>query len=76
MTKEEQIAKLKKLGDEFIYALIDNPYECPIIIDNKGIIRFMSRYSKRLIGIDPFDQPAVELAKVLTRERLSKPSAV
>lgn len=30
----------------------------------------------RLIGIDPFDQPAVELAKVLTRERLSKPSAV
>ena len=35
MTKEEQIAKLKKLGDEFIYALIDNPYECPIVIDNK-----------------------------------------
>ncbi len=52
MTKQEQIAKLKKLGDEFIYALIDNPYECPIVIDNKGIIRFMSRFSKRLIGID------------------------
>ncbi len=27
----------------------------------------------RLLGIDPFDQPAVELAKVLTRERLQKP---
>ena len=26
----------------------------------------------RLLGIDPFDQPAVELAKVLTKERLSK----
>jgi glucose-6-phosphate isomerase len=25
----------------------------------------------RLLGIDPFDQPAVELAKVLTRERLA-----
>ena len=25
----------------------------------------------RLLGVDPFDQPAVELAKVLTRERLS-----
>ncbi|MEO1204933.1 MAG: glucose-6-phosphate isomerase [Pseudomonadota bacterium] len=25
----------------------------------------------RMIGIDPFDQPAVELAKVLTRERLT-----
>jgi transcriptional regulator with PAS, ATPase and Fis domain len=52
MTKDDRIAKLQKLGDEFIYALIDNPYECPIVIDNKGIIRFMSRFSKRLIGID------------------------
>jgi len=26
----------------------------------------------RLMGVDPFDQPAVELAKVLTKERLAK----
>ncbi|MFT3732049.1 MAG: glucose-6-phosphate isomerase [Hyphomicrobium sp.] len=26
----------------------------------------------RLLGIDPFDQPGVELAKILTRERLAK----
>ncbi len=26
----------------------------------------------RLLGVDPFDQPAVELAKVLTRERLGQ----
>jgi glucose-6-phosphate isomerase len=26
----------------------------------------------RLLGLDPFDQPAVELAKVLTKERLSR----
>jgi glucose-6-phosphate isomerase len=26
----------------------------------------------RLLGLDPFDQPAVELAKVLTKERLGK----
>ena len=26
----------------------------------------------RLMGVDPFDQPAVELAKVLTRERLAR----
>jgi glucose-6-phosphate isomerase len=25
----------------------------------------------RLLGVDPFDQPAVELAKIITRERLS-----
>jgi glucose-6-phosphate isomerase len=29
----------------------------------------------RLLGVDPFDQPAVELAKVLARERLSRPPA-
>ena len=28
----------------------------------------------RLLGIDPFDQPAVEMAKVLSRERLVKPA--
>ena len=28
----------------------------------------------RLMGVDPFDQPAVELAKVLTRERVAKNS--
>lgn len=26
----------------------------------------------RLLGVDPFDQPAVELAKILTKERLAK----
>ena len=25
----------------------------------------------RLFGVDPFDQPAVELAKVITRERVA-----
>ena len=29
----------------------------------------------RMLGLDPFDQPAVELAKVLTRERLAEPPA-
>ena len=26
----------------------------------------------RLMGVDPFDQPAVELAKVITRERVAE----
>ena len=26
----------------------------------------------RLLGVDPFDQPAVELSKVITRERLTR----
>ncbi|NPV05303.1 MAG: sigma 54-interacting transcriptional regulator [Syntrophaceae bacterium] len=70
MTKEKQIEKLKSLGDEFIYALIDNPYECPIVIDNNGIIRFMSRFSKRLIGIDPDEAVGRHIKDVIKETHL------
>jgi transcriptional regulator with PAS, ATPase and Fis domain len=43
--------KLSSLGEECIYALIDNPYECPVVVDNDGIIRFVSRFSESLLGI-------------------------
>ena len=41
------------LSQEIIESLIDNPYECPIVIDAKGIICFISRFSRILINIDP-----------------------
>jgi len=44
--------RLSSLGEDFIYALIDNPYECPIIIGKDGVIKFMSRYSGELLGIN------------------------
>lgn len=44
--------KLRSLGEEYIYALIDNPYECPIVIGPDGVIIFISRYSEKLLGID------------------------
>jgi glucose-6-phosphate isomerase len=31
---------------------------------------FEAILARRLLGIDPFDRPAVELAKVLIKERL------
>ncbi|MBB5349417.1 sigma 54-interacting transcriptional regulator [Desulfoprunum benzoelyticum] len=49
---EEHKAKLRSLGEEYIYALIDNPYECPIVIGPDGVIVFISRYSEKLLGID------------------------
>jgi len=70
MTKETQISKLKQLGDEFIYALIDNPYECPIVVDRQGIIRFMSRFSKRLIGIDADDAVGKHIKDVIKETHL------
>jgi transcriptional regulator with PAS, ATPase and Fis domain len=44
---------MDQLDKDLLEAIIDNPYECPIIIDTKGIIRFISHYSKELIGVDP-----------------------
>jgi len=49
---EEHKAKLRSLGEECIYALIDNPYECPIVIGPDGVIIYVSRYSGKLLGID------------------------
>ncbi len=47
--------KLNRLGEEYIYALIDNPYECPIVIGTDGVIKFISRYSEQYLGIDGDD---------------------
>ncbi len=44
---------MDQLDRDLLEAIVDNPYECPIIIDTKGIIRFISHYSKELIGVDP-----------------------
>lgn len=44
--------KLYGLGEEFVYSLIDNPYECPIVIGVDGKIIFISRYSEELLGIN------------------------
>jgi transcriptional regulator with PAS, ATPase and Fis domain len=70
MTKEAQIGKLKRLGDDVIYALIDNPYECPIVINKQGIICFMSRFSKRLIGIDPDEAVGKHIKDVIKETHL------
>jgi len=45
--------KMDQLDMELLEAIIDNPYECATIIDTKGIVRFISHYSKELIGVDP-----------------------
>jgi transcriptional regulator with PAS, ATPase and Fis domain len=70
MPKSTYLAKLQKLGDEFIYALIDNPYECPIVVDERGIICFMSRFSKKLIGINPNDAVGRHIKDVISETHL------
>jgi glucose-6-phosphate isomerase len=46
-------------------------------LDEKSVGALMMHFmletilAARLMGVDPFDQPAVELAKVITRERVA-----
>lgn len=62
---ETHKSKLRSLGEEYIYALIDNPYECPIIIGPDGIIIFISRYSEKLLGIDGDDAIGKHVTEVV-----------
>lgn len=63
-------SRLKKLGDDFMFALIDNPYECPIVIDNAGRICYMSRFSKKLIGIDPDEYIGKHIVEIIGDTKL------
>ncbi len=62
--------KLHNLGEEFIYGLIDNPYECPIVIGENGTIRFISRYSQQFLGIDGKDAIGKHITEVINGTRL------
>ncbi len=44
---------LSYIDSTLLDAFVDNPYECPIVIDEKGIVRFMSRYNVGLYGLTP-----------------------
>lgn len=61
---------LKGLSREMIECLIDNPYECPIVIDSKGFICFMSHYSKNLINIDPEKAIGKHISKIIPETHL------
>jgi transcriptional regulator with PAS, ATPase and Fis domain len=70
MAKKTELQGFGNLNADMINALIDNPYECPIVIDDKGLIRFMSRFSKSLIHIDPETAIGKHISEVIPETRL------
>jgi len=71
-TMQDKLKKewLKGLNREMVESLIDNPYECPIVIDTKGLICFMSHYSKNLINIDPEKAIGRHISEVIPQTHL------
>ena len=52
--KEDSKPKwLSYISDTLLDAFVDNHYECPIVIDKDGIVRFMSRHNVGLYGMTP-----------------------
>jgi len=70
MGKKSELKGFGELDEDIVNALIDNPYECPIVIDKKGIIRFMSRFSKSLINIDPENAIGKHISDVIPETHL------
>ena len=58
-------SKIRSLSEEYIHALIDNPYECPIVIGPDGVIIFISEYSEKLLGIDGDDAIGKHVTEVI-----------
>jgi len=53
-------------------AFVDNPYECPIVIDKNGIIRFMSRHNTRQKGyvVSPEEAVGKHITEVVKNTRM------
>ena len=62
--------RLHGLGEEFVYSLIDNPYECPIVIGVDGKIIFISRYSEELLGINAENAIGKHITEVIKETHL------
>lgn len=61
---------LSYLSPQLIEALIDNPYECPVVIDIHGIVRFMSRYNEKLYGLTQKEALGRHITEVIKNTRM------
>jgi transcriptional regulator with PAS, ATPase and Fis domain len=53
MSEKSKPKWLSYIDASLLDAFVDNPYECPIVIDKNGMVRFMSRYNVKLYGLTP-----------------------
>ena len=53
-------------------AFVDNPYECPIVIDREGIVRFMSRHNTKEKGytVEPEEAIGKHITEVVKNTRM------
>jgi transcriptional regulator with PAS, ATPase and Fis domain len=68
--KEEDI--LKNIPRHLLFALLDNPYESLILIDNEGIIRFVSSVNEGVYEIPPAKAIGRHITEMSPRSKLPR----
>lgn len=56
---------LPDVDEKLLHAFIDNPYECPVLIDDQGIVRFMSRYNTEAYGMSSAEAVGKHVKEVI-----------
>jgi transcriptional regulator with PAS, ATPase and Fis domain len=68
--KEENI--LENIPQDLLFALLDNPYESLILIDNDGIIRFVSSVNESVYEIPPTKAIGRHITEMSPRSKLPR----
>ncbi len=45
----------KNISEDLLFALLDNPYECLVFIDDRGIVKFISRSNEGIYPVSVKD---------------------
>jgi len=70
MSERSILDWMEHIEPEMMDAFIDNPYECPIVVDREGIIRFITRHSAGLYGVKREDALGKHITEVIRHTRL------
>ncbi len=63
---------LHDMPQQLLAALLDNPYECLILVDAEGIVRFMSTATRGIYPILPEDAVGRHITEVSPQSKLTR----
>lgn len=72
MLKKTTPKWLIQTDNELLDAFVDNPYECPIVIDRHGIVRFMSHHNTKIYGMTPDEAIGRHITEVNKNSRMQE----
>lgn len=70
MSDDSEPKWLSYIDPVLLDAFVDNPYECPIVIDKNGIVRFMSRHNVGLYGLTPEQSMGKHITEINKNSRM------